>query len=206
MLLLDVGNSRIKIWEEGRVRTLPATPDVSLPDTPFYYICVNAALLKRLAQMPHAIDLASCFALKRRYEGLGIDRIAACYAIESGVVVDAGSAITVDVMEAGVHQGGFILPGIRSFEQSFATISPTLAQKLDLRDVDLTQLPQKTSGALHYGTLKAIVLPILEVAKGRRLYLCGGDAEVLAEYLPRCEVRADLVFEGMQKVIKERGC
>ena len=41
------------------------------------------------------------------YEGLGIDRLA-CSFQDNCVIVDAGSAITVDIMEEGIHKGGFI--------------------------------------------------------------------------------------------------
>ncbi len=209
MLLLDIGNSRIKLLrEKEELCVYPVNDDFVFPSEPFYYICVNRKLQERLSLLPQAKNLAECFDLKTEYRGLGVDRIAACYAVEEGVVVDAGSAITVDLMEEGVHKGGFILPGIKSFEQSFATISPTLAMPLHLESVDLHRLPQETRTALGYAVLKAILLPIEEISRGKKIFICGGDAESLARYLYNrpYEIRPQLLFEGMKKVIKERLC
>lgn len=208
MLLFDIGNSRIKCFKNGKVESFPVRENFDFPKESFYYICVNIRLRKRLGKLSQARDLAACFDLRTAYRGLGIDRIAACYAIDEGVVVDAGSAITVDLMEGGEHKGGFILPGIKSFEQSFATISPALAQPLHPESIDLDSLPQDTRAALTYATLKAILLPIEEIARGRKIILCGGDAKLLAAHLKRgqYEIRPQLLFEGMKKVIKEKGC
>ena len=56
------------------------------------------------------------------YPTMGIDRIMVCEAIDDGVIVDAGSAITVDVMSHGVYQGGFISLGLTSSARSIRKI------------------------------------------------------------------------------------
>ena len=45
---------------------------------------------------------------------MGVDRRALCLSHENGIFVDAGSAITVDVVEEGRYQGGYIFPGFES--------------------------------------------------------------------------------------------
>ena len=50
----------------------------------------------------------------------------ACSFQQNAVIVDAGSAITVDIIENGVHKGGFILLGLRRFMKSYPKISKKL--------------------------------------------------------------------------------
>ena len=203
MLLLDIGNTNIKIYDGKEVRRKAARAE-NLPDKPFCYINVNSELDPVLAHRLNATDLAPLFRFSTAYRGMGIDRIAACYTVKNGVVVDAGSAITVDIMKQGVHEGGFILPGIRSCKDSFANISPKLMMD-PKKEISLKRLPQNTSDALLYATLKSILLMIAFHAKGAPVCVTGGDGALLCQHLPNAIYKENLVFQGMQKVIKETG-
>ncbi len=203
MLLADIGNTNIKLWRDGVVTRQDAIAAL-LPSTPFCYINVNPDLDGALKRLDHAQDIAPYFRFETSYRGLGVDRIAACYTVDTGVVVDAGSAITVDVMDSGRHFGGFILPGIRSCKESFVNISPKLVCDLN-PSIDLTQLPNTTNDALNYAIFGSIVSLIRTHTKGKRIYLTGGDAKQLYKLLPEATVVPDLVFRGMQKAIKEKG-
>jgi type III pantothenate kinase len=119
------------------------------------------------------------------------------------VVVDAGSAITVDRMRNGVHEGGFILPGFGATKDSFAKISPKLTYDLK-NEIALDRLPLSTQDALLYATIKPVILAIESTAEDLPIYLTGGDGKELLAYLPQAVYREDLVFEGMQRVIKEK--
>jgi len=194
MLLYDSGNTNIKCYEDGRVSYV----DDFDTQRSFYYINVNP----KIKDFKNGIDLAPYFKLKSDYKGMGIDRVAACYSIDDGVVVDVGSAITVDVMCDGIHKGGFIMPGIGAYHDSLANISIALKFNLD-KNIDLKQLPQSTHEALNFSTFKSAVLMIKEVAKKRKIYFCGGDGELIRAYFEDSVYKKDLVFEGMKKVIKE---
>ena len=156
MLLYDCGNTNIKCYHDGKVTFVDDFDE----QKPFYYINVNP----KIKDFKNGIDLAPYFRLKTNYIGLGIDRIAACYSIDDGVVVDVGSAITVDVMSEGVHKGGFIMPGIGAYHDSLANISSALKFNID-ENIDLDKLPQNTNEALNFSTFKSVVLMIKEVAK-----------------------------------------
>ncbi len=90
--------------------------------------------------------------------------------INDGVVVDAGSAITVDIMSNGIHLGGFILPGLSSYERVFKDISKRLEFRLN-PNLDLSALPQKTTDALSYGVIKPILLALKDIHKDKKIYL-----------------------------------
>jgi type III pantothenate kinase len=193
MLLYDVGNTNIKCYKDGKVTIVD-----DFSDEPFYYISVNP----KIKEFKRGINLAPYFKLKTNYKGLGVDRVAVCYAVNDGVVVDAGSAVTVDVMSKGVHKGGFIMVGINGYKESFANISTALKFDLD-ETIDIEKLPQSTHQALNFATFKSLYLMIKEVSKDKKLYFCGGDGKFVSRYFKDSIYKKDLVFEGMKKVIKE---
>ena len=203
MLLLDIGNTNVKSYDGNFVRR-DSVKDFIFPKEKFYFINVNPSFETHLAKMVQAIDLTSFFSFKTAYKGMGIDRLAACYSITDGVVVDAGSAVTVDVMRKGIHKGGFIMPGLSAYKDSFANISSKLIYDLE-KEITLEKLPLNTNDALLYATLKSIVLMIENSAKDLPIFMTGGDGSVLCKYLKHCSYDEMLVFKGMQKVIKEMG-
>jgi len=197
MLLYDVGNTNIKCYDNGKI----AIVDDFDEKRNFYYISVNS----KIKDFKNGIDLAPYFKLKTNYKGMGTDRVSACYSIDDGVVVDAGSAITVDVMSRGKHQGGFILPGIGAYKESFATISSALIFDID-NSLNFKKLPQNTNEALNFAIFKSIYLMIKELSDAKKIYFCGGDALMISRFFKESEYKKDLVFDGMKRVIKEIGC
>ncbi len=204
MLLLDIGNTNIKVFEKGEIKRFDLK-SFSFPKEKFYYICVNEDFKKKIEKLPNSVNLEGKFSLKTKYRGLGVDRAVACHGVFEGVVVDAGSAITVDLMIDHEHQGGFIMPGLSSYKESFANISSKLICNLD-EEITLDRLPLKTTEALTYGVIKPIVCVIKEWAKDKKIYLTGGDAKALFKFFENCVYDEKLVFKGMQKVIKEIEC
>ncbi|MFX4232209.1 pantothenate kinase, partial [Aliarcobacter butzleri] len=74
---------------------------------------------KLLKKNPKAKDIKEFLNFETKYQGLGIDSKIACSFQKDVVVVDAGSAITVDIMENDVHKGGFILLEVQSFINAY---------------------------------------------------------------------------------------
>ncbi len=193
MLLYDVGNTNIKCYDDGEITIVDDFDE----KRDFYYISVNP----KIEDFKNGIDLAPYFKFKTDYKGMGIDRVSACYSIYDGVIVDVGSAITVDVMSNGEHLGGFILPGIGAYKESFATISSALIFDID-NNLNLKKLPQNTNEALNFAIFKSIYLMIKEVSDAKKIYFCGGDALMVSRFFKESEYKKDLVFDGMKKVIK----
>ena len=206
MLLLDIGNSNIKIFKEGKIISKMAKAENFPKFERFYYICVNKNLKDIIPE--NGIDISSWFEFKSSYQNLGIDRIAACYTIQEGVVVDAGSAITIDIMQNHTHQGGIILPGLNSYKKCYATISPVLDKELN-KNISLEKLPQNTTDAMSFGVFASLKMIIENLAKNKSVYLSGGDGEILKSFIKNSIFKKDLVFNGMIKAIKEKdvnGC
>lgn len=200
MVFCDIGNTNLHFFHEGRI--WHESPDRITPkyqDMHIFYISVNPkSKQKLLAVCEHCIDLGPYFSLNTAYSGIGIDRVAACVGIWNGLIVDAGSAITVDIMQKGVHLGGYILPGLGMYQNLYKNISPTLAIDLDL-SVQLDVLPQNTRSALSFGVINSIVLMIRDSAKEKRIIFTGGDGKFFSKFFQQSIFDDTIVFKGMQR-------
>ncbi len=196
MLLLDIGNTQIKTYQDGIIKKFKLG---SFPKEKFFYINVN----QKISIPKNGVDIKDFFSFKTNYENLGIDRIAACYTIENGIIVDAGSAITIDVMEKGEHKGGVILPGLRAYQKSFATISPILDIEIKTK-IPCFKLPNSTKDAISFGVLCSITALIEKMGDNKKVYLTGGDGEIFLKFLKNAVYDETLIFKGMIKAIKER--
>lgn len=146
-------------------------------------------------------------------ERLGVDRWLAMlggYSRARGacVVVDCGSAITVDMIDQhGVHQGGYISPGITAMYRSlFANTHGVKVVKGN--DVDDLSPGRDTESAVSSAQLIMITGLIQravqqlsidgESASLPELLMTGGDGLQLSKFLSRSVFVPDLVFEGLE--------
>ncbi|MBT0826469.1 type III pantothenate kinase [Campylobacter lari] len=203
MLLCDIGNTTASFLNEQKFHSMGIEQFLQYePTQKVFYINVNPNLEQRLKQNPLFINLAPYFNFDTIYNNLGVDRVAACYTIEDGVVVDAGSAITVDIISNSIHLGGFILPGIESYKKSFSNISSRLKCELNTQ-INFDAFPQRTIDALSYGVFKSIYLLIKDSAYDKKLYFTGGDGQFLANFFDYAIYDKFLIFRGMKKAVCE---
>jgi type III pantothenate kinase len=121
-------------------------------------------------------------------------------------IVDCGTAITVDMIDAeGRHQGGLISPGLMLMQKSLAY--GTEALSVCKTNEPITALSNHTQGAIYNGTLMAAIGLIEHVMASypnpTQLILTGGDAGLIAGQLgiPYI-VDADLVLRGLQYLLE----
>lgn len=170
------------------------------------------------------------------HEQLGIDRF--CAMIEARersaggplAVINAGTAITLDLVEAGGrHLGGLILPGVVAQAEGLRRSAPGLAPALDAlstsgpeSESDPAEVTRRygvgtdTNAALSLGRdwmLAAALDQMLAVWSERlddkplEVFVSGGDAERLAAlvdpvHAPRVE--SDLVLAGVARLARAR--
>jgi type III pantothenate kinase len=160
-----------------------------------------------------AIVSRKCAGVSNQYsdpEKLGVDRwlaMLAAFNRAAGpcIVVDSGTAMTVDVVDArGLHCGGYIVPGLKLMGESLRVntgirlgeqqLPPTLAAG------------HSTDDAVRNGALAALVALIERVVKSvseddlqAKLYLSGGDAAELDNNLQafHAELIPGLVMDGL---------
>lgn len=201
MLLCDIGNTSYHFYEDGRAykeSTLDFNPATLTQK--IYYICVNAEVNKKLQKLQNWIDISSFVDKTKYYESMGIDRIFAVEAVAHGVVIDAGSAITVDVIRNGLFEGGYISAGVGAIEQTYKNISSALAYSINF-ECDFAIMPKNSRDAISYGFLKGLYLEV--ESHKLPILLTGGDAQKLKQIFPDAQVNEMLLFEAMQKIIKK---
>ncbi len=152
-------------------------------------------LLHAPAQLPLQVEL-------EHPEQVGIDRLLNAVAVnqrrqpdQAAIIVDAGSAVTVDYLDAnGAFRGGAIFPGLRLMAQALHEHT-ALLPLVDVRRVFLGP-GKSTQEALEVGLLHAVAGGIISLIQAyqaaadarAQVFLGGGDAELLAPALPLAAV------------------
>lgn len=200
-LLCDVGNTSYHFFD-GKAnykRNVEAFDPASIGEK-VCFISVNPRVGEKLAALDNWTDLSRFVAWDNYYETMGIDRVMACEAIEDGVVLDAGSAITVDVVNAGRFEGGFIYPGIRAMRGAYAGISERLDYSFNF-ETDLDRMPKNSRDAISYGFLRTLKSEVER--HGGPLYITGGDAKRFGPVFPDAIIDELLIFKGMKKMLEQ---
>jgi len=206
----------------GLIRELPWAPS-RLRVASVCSEAVEAALLDEVAGrwsagVEFACSEAVCQGVHNGYrnpERLGVDRwlamVSAWQRLRRPVlVVDAGSALTLDLVDGeGRHRGGHILAGraamIRALNLSTAGVQvPELAEQVV--DWGRDTVEAVTAGAalaLPAAVLDALVMAECELGQRVELVLSGGDGEWLERQLQRRDALElfridDLVLDGLQ--------
>lgn len=144
---------------------------------------------------------------------LGLDRIAAAAGAGSGgkgaLIVDAGTAVTLDIVANDTFLGGNISPGLRlrfrslnHYTSRLPLVSPT---------GDIPSFGYDTATAIRAGVVNGILSEIKSAYQAAlskfsdiRLLLTGGDADFLAPMLRERgiepEVSHSLVGQGLERI------
>lgn len=202
-ILADIGNTHAHILDNGKILHLEHEEAIDhYQDRKLYYISVSHTLDQKITRIKNWKNIGPQIVLKGAYETMGIDRKALCMSHSNGVFVDAGSAITVDIVKDGIYQGGFILPGIKAYLESYRRISPALDIQLN-KAIALDKLPVTTKDGISYGIIASIKALIDKHSDGKKLYFTGGDGKFLSSFFEEATYDEMLVFNGMRKVMKE---
>lgn len=227
VLFLDCGNSRCKyqlgdrsgFWLEQDT-ALAAIDQWQPPRILMATVSAFGAQLQAALESRRGRDV-SLLAVRNGWQGVqiaysdparyGIDRWLTLMAVrhwrQNVVIVDAGTALTIDAMDAsGQHRGGYIVPGLALMRR--ALVNDTFALP------ETTASQSKTPGhstvdAIANGavlTLSAAVTSAMSefALAPSRLVWTGGDAPVLARHTqPSGEQRPDLVIAGMKQLYKD---
>ncbi len=234
-LELDAGNTFIKwrlvdndrVLERGRWLTAEFTADQlqmcrQTPEVVWLASVAGEGLNQMLIagvehcwQVPlhRALTTAEAAGVRNSYRDparMGVDRwlamLAAWKRLERSCwVVDCGSAITLDLLDAqGVHQGGYILPGIRLMQQSL--LGNTAEVRVD-RDVEHYSIAPgcDTSSAVAHGANLMLLSLAQQLRAGipgldtpSSVLVTGGDGTQLVEMIPGAELCPDLVMDGLR--------
>lgn len=126
------------------------------------------------------------------------------------IVISCGSAVTIDVVtrsekqDSGMHQGGYILPGLAMMKKSLE--KQTADVKVDSEFKNVTLLPAKSTTDCVDSAILLSVVKLIETVyeqqrklnKNTKCILSGGDASLVAELLSiEYLLMPDLVLRGL---------
>jgi type III pantothenate kinase len=231
-LFVDVGNSRVKyalddgapvaIAHEGE----PAVAIARMLDAverPDEVILVDVTGAAERALSGYAVRVlrssAACCGVTNAYpepERLGADRWAALIGARARhrgavCIVDAGSAITVDALDAdGRHLGGWIAPGLALGVAALARGTRFARGAIEGRALD--EFATDTADAIRAGVRNAALGFVERAARAAtqaltespQLVLCGGDAATLGAAFPDAVVDEPLVLRGLMAWARSR--
>lgn len=161
--------------------------------------------------------------LKNSYqfpERMGVDRwlaiIAGYSAAKQGnhdlsgvIIIDAGSALTIDVVNAaGEHLGGYIVPGLIMAQQALFANTEQVIQYNDVitdshQSGDYIKLGNNTNQCVENGVVNQMIALVNHVKveySEYELFFTGGDGEMLAGFFKAGTVDKDLVLKGLWQV------
>lgn len=203
VLLADIGNSYFHIYNGREVEHLNYRNAIEkYRNEKLYYISVKQELDDEISSIENWKNISKEMILEGDYDTMGVDRKALCLSHRNGVFVDAGSAITVDVMKEGIYQGGYIFPGIKAMLESYKSISPVLDTDLN-EMISLEQLPTTTKDGISYGIIASIKALIDKHDQMHKLYFTGGDGKFLSSFFEDAVYDEMLVFDGMRNALKD---
>jgi type III pantothenate kinase len=147
-------------------------------------------------------------------ETLGADRIAASaganflFPNENLVVIDMGTCITYDLMDANaVFQGGLISPGMKmrfkamhSFTKRLPLVDPVINPEL----IGKSTRKAMQSGVMNgiFSEMEGIIERYRHKSPGLRVVLCGGDAAFFENSLkPPIFAVPELVLIGLNRIL-----
>ena len=203
MLLADIGNSRVHIYNGDEVVHLSHKEAIEkYGNQEIKYITVKHQLKEQLESLEKWENISELIQLEGQYSTMGIDRKALCLSHKTGIFVSAGSAITVDVVEEGIYLGGFLLLGLKAYIEAYASISPALKTELNAQ-ISLEALPKTTQDAISFGIIASIKILIEKYQVDKQLYISGGDGKFLSQFFTNAIFDETLIFQGMKNAIKK---
>ncbi|MEY2342905.1 type III pantothenate kinase [Acidithiobacillus sp. IBUN Pt1247-S3] len=127
---------------------------------------------------------------------------------DAALVIDAGTAITIDTLAAGRFCGGRIMPGLQSQLDCLQRQTALLPQ-IDLRPTPEARANDTVNGMLAgvwYGTIAAIRQTIVDFQREHpagRVFLTGGDANLLLAQIAPVTCDPLLLLRGFFLLVSE---
>ena len=144
------------------------------------------------------------------FKQLGCDRLAAIeaylaeYGDEDGVIVNFGTATTIDAIEGGYHSGGYILPGLETSLHALAdyTELPRLPRRMFLQAQPV--FGNRTDKAIAAGVLHSqveYVRNLCGLLQTNTVVISGGLGQYAMPYLDTAAYDPLLVAKGIRALV-----
>jgi len=163
----------------------------------------------------------------KNHAAVGTDRLVAAYAVnqirdnqereseeqepQSAVIVDMGTAVTIDYLnKQGTFCGGLIFPGMSTNLRSLATDTANLPDLANTKTEPVTydiRIGDDTQSAIRYGVTQSQAWGILTITQkmaeqnDANVFVTGGDAELIKSIAPvSWQFVPDLIHQGCRQL------
>ena len=233
-LLIDIGNTQAKFASynsDNKIDVINAEKALSMLQNCLSVVVSSVASNEQsdkvLAQakltgvpITHVTVSNVEFGIQCAYENfatLGVDRWLAVLAAEKCfpntpvLVVDAGTALTIDALsDHKQHLGGWIIPGLKLMQQSIVDKAPGVFISDNQNNQEFgTSTPAAVFNGCKHTCVAAIVHARAKLEKMSnngvqvKVVMTGGDASTLQTELPfESQLIKELVFIGLARFIK----
>lgn len=217
---LDCGNSRCKWQWQGKnyVGSEQEMYDFAsaLPVASWLLSSVRPLTQPQVAGLPwrraRVMQQFDGFSLTYQPEALGLDRWLAMLAVRDqlqsqqvGIVVDMGTATTLDLFTRAGHMGGLIMPGFNTSKQALFSGTAQLRQAQFDGHLQPAHSTEKAIGRGYYWPIQALLQQWCQQYPGALLVCTGGDSGALMPLLPQAKWQANLVIDGLQWLHSQGG-
>lgn len=220
-LVLSVGNtnSRYGIFLKGSLKSSGICDSAALrrlnrgdfEDT--FLVSVNRKNERRLRCGLKGLAIKKpgkrdCFSSQYDVKLLGMDRFVStakciCENDYPALIIDTGTADTFDFIDSkGVHNGGFITPGLTTMAKSLAKSTDAL-DETEPQDGGL-RIGRNTDEAISFGIYNLWLTGILSVCamfrrqeRRGKIIVCGGNSLKLKDFLPDAVIDADYLLKAI---------
>ena len=238
LCLVDAGNTSIKLsLVRGKRQTFRRFESLSSALAFFRHLNADTAVLSSVRDSKSTQTLSTCLKkisrnfftareaslplFKSRYdlEQLGEDRISALsHALLNHlapcVIVDAGTAITIDFLNRpNLFLGGYICAGFQTEWKTLAMKTALLPRIKIATLIKERRLPVNTQEALSSGVIRVKSEGIAALISGHiqrmksppsswNILISGGDAEILksSSLFPQAEIIPEIVLKGLKSL------
>jgi len=200
---LDLGNTNpnVGIFENGKLLKVISLDNYHPSEDEVKIVCKvkNQSLNFNYINLNSFKKNKMFFDMPFHYsETLGIDRLVAGYftfkqSQLKTAVIDAGTFITMDIVDANGFQGGYIYPGIKTFLQSYHRGENLKA--LEFKFCDVTSLPHSTEEAILFASqnyLKSIIEDFIKKTSPSRIFLTGGSMEIIEKLINELNLKIEI--------------
>lgn len=235
-LVVDIGNTLIKVAVVEGAEVLLSQTFASMDDLSVKAVVEQFPSLRR-AIVASTGEPTACVAERLRGEGLqvlemtsltptpigndyltpqtlGVDRLAAAVAAvevmgcRDCVIVDFGTAITIDLVEGGIFRGGNISPGMRTRFRALHDYTHRLPECEPTDQV--LPVGRTTREAIEQGVMQGIVNEIegyierfMHSNAKLSLIFTGGDAKYFVKRIKNAKfAKCNLVFCGLNRILE----
>lgn len=117
---------------------------------------------------------------------------------QGAIVVDAGTALTVDVLQGSHHLGGWIMPGLYRWHHALYGSTQIRRSMLVPEAMALGHSTPQAIAQAWLVSVKGLVDQARAVRPAAEILLTGGDVDVLHRHWSQAAVCPDLILNGMK--------